>query len=63
MDEPATAQALASFVTRGLHCGALDGAEVARAVGLDAAALDAVARRRPINPRLPAEPRSGEGSR
>ena len=28
MDEPATAQALAAFVTRGLHCGALDEAEV-----------------------------------
>ena len=48
MDEPATAQALASFVTRGLHCGALDDREVAQAVGLDRAALDAVAQRRPV---------------
>ena len=59
MDEPATAQALASFVTRGLHCGALDDAEVARAVGLDVAALDAVVRRQPV----PVDPRSGGGSR
>ena len=50
MDEPATAQALASFVTRGLHCAALDDEEVADAVGLDRAALDAVAQRRPVPP-------------
>ena len=31
LDEPATAQALASFVLRGLDCGALDEAEVANA--------------------------------
>jgi citrate lyase beta subunit len=47
MDEPATAQALASFVTRALHCGAVDDAEVAQATGLDRAALDALAQRRP----------------
>jgi HpcH/HpaI aldolase/citrate lyase family len=58
LDEPATAQALASFVTRGLHCGALDDAEVAQAVGLDRAALDAVARRRGVT----ADSRSGGGS-
>src|SRR5207244_397748 len=29
LDEPATAQALASFLTRGVQCGALDPAEVA----------------------------------
>ncbi|HVD27116.1 MAG TPA: aldolase, partial [Mycobacteriales bacterium] len=52
LDEPATAQALASFLTRGLHCGALDDAEVATATGVPREALDALARRRP----LPEEP-------
>ncbi|HEY7104097.1 MAG TPA: aldolase/citrate lyase family protein [Mycobacteriales bacterium] len=52
LDEPATAQALASFLVRGLRCGALDDAELAAATGLPAAGLDALARRRP----LPAEP-------
>ncbi|MDP9240832.1 MAG: HpcH/HpaI aldolase/citrate lyase family protein [Actinomycetota bacterium] len=42
MDEPATAQALASFLTRGLHCGALDDAET----GFDRATLEALAARR-----------------
>ena len=31
VDEPATAQALAAFVVRGVHCGAVDDAEVAAA--------------------------------
>jgi citrate lyase beta subunit len=48
MDEPATAQALASFVLRGLHCGALDDAEAAGATGLDRGALEALARRREV---------------
>jgi hypothetical protein len=48
LDEPATAQALASFVLRGLHCGALDDAEVAPATGLHRAALDALVRRREV---------------
>jgi hypothetical protein len=48
MDEPATAQALASFVLRGLDCGALDEAEVVRATGLDRHALDALVRRREV---------------
>ena len=48
LDEPATAQALASFLTRGLHCGALDDSEVAAATGLSREALDALARRRPL---------------
>ncbi|CAM5699002.1 Citrate lyase beta subunit OS=Streptomyces albaduncus OX=68172 GN=FHS32_002056 PE=4 SV=1 [Streptomyces griseoloalbus] len=34
MDEPATAKALAGYLLRGLHCGALDDAEVSRASGL-----------------------------
>jgi citrate lyase beta subunit len=45
LDEPATAQALASFVLRGLDCGALDEAEVARATGLDRGKFEALARR------------------
>jgi hypothetical protein len=48
MDEPATAQALASFLTRGAQCGALDLSEVTAASGVDRAALDATARRQPI---------------
>ena len=34
MDEPATAKALSGYLLRGLDCGALDIAEVARATGL-----------------------------
>ena len=45
LDEPATAQALAAFLLRGVDCGALDPAEVARATGLDGGALDRYARR------------------
>jgi citrate lyase beta subunit len=48
MDEPATAQALAAFVSRGLHCGALDEAEVVNATGVGRDALDALARRLPL---------------
>jgi citrate lyase beta subunit len=48
LDEPATAQALASFVLRGLHCGAVDEAEVASVAGLDRAGLEALARREEI---------------
>ena len=35
MDEPDTARMLVSAVLRGLHCGALDEAEVRSASGLD----------------------------
>ena len=52
MDEPATAQALAAFVVRGRHCGALDDDEVTIGTGVDRAALDALAQRRA----LPAQP-------
>ena len=45
IDEPATAQALATAVLRGLDCGACDPAEVAAATGLDASALARLARR------------------
>jgi citrate lyase beta subunit len=48
MDEPATAQALASFLARGVHCGAIDDAEVARSTGLQRADIDALAQRRPL---------------
>ena len=45
LDEPATAQALAAFVARGLDCGALTEAEVRELTGLDRAAVDGYARR------------------
>jgi citrate lyase beta subunit len=48
LDEPATARALAGFLLRGLHCGALDAAEVTGPTGLDAAALAALAGGRAI---------------
>ncbi len=48
VDEPATAQALAAFVVRGVHCGAVDDAEVLTASGVDRATLDALAQRRPL---------------
>ncbi|MFJ3160785.1 DUF6986 family protein [Streptomyces kanasensis] len=40
MDEPATAKALSSYLLRGVDCGALDAAEVARLTGLSRADLD-----------------------
>ncbi|MEU3144912.1 MULTISPECIES: aldolase/citrate lyase family protein [unclassified Streptomyces] len=43
MDEPATARALAGHLLRGLDCGALDPAEVARAAGLTRAGLEGFA--------------------
>jgi citrate lyase beta subunit len=45
-DEPATAEALARFLLRGLDCGALDDGDTG--VGLDRRGLDALARRRPV---------------
>lgn len=45
LDEPATAQALASYVLRGLDCGALDTFEVYASTGLDRASLERYARR------------------
>jgi citrate lyase beta subunit len=47
MDEPATAQALATTVLRGVHCGAVDAAEVERATGVPQASLEALVRRTP----------------
>ncbi|MGW3625639.1 DUF6986 family protein [Streptomyces sp. NPDC000880] len=43
MDEPATAKALSSYLLRGIDCGALDAAEVARLTGLTRADLDGFA--------------------
>jgi citrate lyase beta subunit len=48
LDEPATAQALASFVLRGLDCGALDEAEAVSSTGLGRTGLEALARRREV---------------
>ena len=45
LDEPATARALADFRLRGLDCGALSGAEVTEATGLDTDALAGLAHR------------------
>jgi citrate lyase beta subunit len=47
LDEPATAQALAGFLVRGLDCGALDEAETHALTGLDRADLDNYYLRRP----------------
>jgi citrate lyase beta subunit len=45
LDEPATAQALAGFIVRGLDCGAVDPDEVTNRGGPDRTALDRLARR------------------
>ncbi|MFF9784100.1 DUF6986 family protein [Streptomyces nigrescens] len=45
MDEPATAKALSGYLLRGLDCGAVDIAEVARLTGLTRADLNALAGR------------------
>jgi hypothetical protein len=45
LDEPATAQALAMSMRRGMDCGALTPSEVERLCGLSAAELDALVRR------------------
>ena len=47
VDEPATAQALAAFLMRGVHCGAVDDAETLDLAGVDRTTLDAMARRKP----------------
>jgi hypothetical protein len=44
LDEPATARALASFLRRGLACGAVTGADLARYDGLTEAGVEALAR-------------------
>ncbi|MEU8567208.1 aldolase/citrate lyase family protein [Streptomyces pathocidini] len=45
MDEPATAKALSGYLLRGLDCGAVDVAEVARLTGLTRLELDRLAGR------------------
>ncbi|MET8697073.1 DUF6986 family protein [Streptomyces bauhiniae] len=47
LDEPATARALSGYLLRGLHCGALDSAEVTAASGLNRAELENLAALRP----------------
>jgi citrate lyase beta subunit len=51
MDEPATAKALAGHLLRGLDCGALENAEVARETGLTRSDLGALAGRAVENPK------------
>jgi hypothetical protein len=46
LDEPATAQAMASLLVRGLQCGALDEEEVTGRAGVERAVLDRHYRRR-----------------
>jgi hypothetical protein len=46
LDEPATAQALAAFVLRGVDCGAVSADEVQRLTGEDAKALRRLAARK-----------------
>ncbi|HEU4347072.1 MAG TPA: hypothetical protein VFR35_04705, partial [Actinoplanes sp.] len=46
LDEPATAQAMASLLVRGMHSGALDEAEVTGRAGVERAVLDRLYRRR-----------------
>ena len=46
LDEPATAQAMASLLVRGLHSGALDEAEVTGRTGVERTVLDRLYRRR-----------------
>nr|WP_312018488.1 aldolase/citrate lyase family protein [Streptomyces sp. I05A-00742] len=49
LDEPATARALAGYLLRGVDCGAVDAAEVARLTGLTRGELEGVAGRVPIS--------------
>ncbi|WP_375424769.1 DUF6986 family protein [uncultured Friedmanniella sp.] len=46
MDEPATAQALAAFLLRGMHCGAVSAAEVRERTGAEPEQVAALASRR-----------------
>ena len=46
LDEPATAQAMASLLVRGLHSGALSAAEVTERTGVEREVLDRLYRRR-----------------
>jgi citrate lyase beta subunit len=46
LDEPATAQAMAAILVRGVHSGALDADEVSERSGADASVVDGLYRRR-----------------
>jgi citrate lyase beta subunit len=46
LDEPATAQALATLLVRGQHCGAIDAREIPERFGVGADVLDRLYRRR-----------------
>jgi hypothetical protein len=48
LDEPATAQALAAYVVRAVHCGAVRPEEVEQACGIDTRTLDRLLRREPV---------------
>jgi hypothetical protein len=48
LDEPATAQALAAYVVRAVHCGAVRADEVEQACGVDTRTLDRLLRREPV---------------
>jgi citrate lyase beta subunit len=47
LDEPATAQAIAAFLVRGVRCGAVDAAEVEEVAGCEIATVEQVAARKP----------------
>jgi hypothetical protein len=49
LDEPATAQAIAAFLLRGIRCGAVDESEVADLAGCNVAGLERLAARDPIS--------------
>jgi citrate lyase beta subunit len=49
LDEPATAQAIAAFLLRGIRCGAVDESEVAELAGCDVAGLERLGARNRIS--------------
>jgi citrate lyase beta subunit len=59
VDEPATAQALASTVLRGVDCGAFDEADALAVTGLDRAALGRLVRREALPSARPPALRQG----
>ena len=46
LDEPATAQAMAGFLVRGVHCGALDPAMIEERTGVGLSVVQGLAARR-----------------
>lgn len=59
LEEPATARALAGFLTRGLDCGAIGADEVEARTGLDRAALTALSRAGLADSRVAGSPVAG----